>query len=109
MHRTEPDVVTKEGRVERPDRDRDAFEGLDRGGEPAGEHHPPRVHPDEDDVVGSLVAFNDLVRDTGERPPQVGRVEHTGPEREHATRTWGRVAVGSEPPRGGVSRHAVLP
>ena len=84
----------------------DPFERLDRGGEPVGEHDAPRVEADEHDVVGAVVALDDLVRDAGERPAQVRGVEDTGPERKDATRTWGRVVVGSGPLGGGVPRHA---
>ena len=53
-----------------------------------------------------LLSVDDLVRDARERPPEVGGVEHPGPEREYATRSGGRVVV---VPGSGVSRHAFLP
>jgi hypothetical protein len=99
MDRAQTDVVTEERWVEGADRHRDPFEGFDRFGKPAGEHHAARVHPDEDDVVGSLVALHDLVGDAGERPAQVRGIEDAGPKRKSATRIRGRVVLVSDPLR----------
>ncbi len=35
-------------------------------------------------MLGAVVALDDLVRDPGERPPEVGRVEHARAEDEVA-------------------------
>ena len=43
---------------------------------------PAGVQADEHDVVGAVVALDDLVGDAGERPAQVVGVEHAGPEHE---------------------------
>ncbi len=80
--RSQADVVPVEGNVEGPDRHGDTFEGGDRVGEPPGQRDPPGVHPDEHDRLGAVIAFDDLVRDPRQRPPEVGSVEDARAEDE---------------------------
>ena len=44
------------------------------------ERDAPGVEADQHDVVGAVVALDDLVRDPGQRPPEVGGVEDVGAE-----------------------------
>ena len=53
----------------------DRLERRDRGGDPARERDPARVEADEHDVVGAVIALDDLVRDAGQRAAEVGGVE----------------------------------
>ena len=83
--RAEADVVAVEGDVERADRDLTAFELLDGGGQAAGDRGPAGVEADEDEVVGAVVALDDLVGDAGVGPAQVAGVEHTRAEFSHGS------------------------
>ena len=47
-----------------------------------GDRRAAGVQPDEDQIVGTVVALDDLVRDPGVGPAQVRGVEHPGPEHE---------------------------
>jgi hypothetical protein len=72
----EPQVVAVHRDVERaPGHGR----ALDRGdplGDPLGERHTARGDAEEDDVVGTLVALEDLVGDPAQCAGDVARVEN---------------------------------
>ena len=75
------DVVPVEGHVEGADRHLDALEGGDGGGQALGHRDAPGVEPDQHDVVGAVVALDDLVGDAGDGPLQVVGLEDPGPEK----------------------------
>ena len=74
--RAQADVVAVERDVEHADRDVDAFERRDRRRDAAAASATPRVYrPTSTMSLGAVVAFDDLVRDPGDGPAQVGGVE----------------------------------
>jgi hypothetical protein len=84
--RAQSDVVAVERHVERTQRRFDRLEGRDRGCEPPRQRDPAGVEADEDDVVGAVIAFDDLVRDARQRAAKVGGIEDVrsqdrGPDR----------------------------
>ena len=101
LHRAQADVVPVEGDVQRPDRHRRLFERGDRGGQPVGDGRAAGVQADEDQVLGAVVALDDLVRDPGVGPAEVGGVEDPGPEDEAGTGAGSSPGHGTTPWRGG--------
>jgi aminopeptidase len=65
---TNVDVVSVEGDVELAESDLAAGVVGDSPAEPLGERDTARVNPDQRDLVELRVPFDDLVRDSGERP-----------------------------------------
>ena len=77
--RAQPDVVAVERDVERnPHCGLDLLERGDRGRDSVREGHAAGVQADQDHFVGAVVALDDLVRDPGQRPAQIGGVEDVG-------------------------------
>ena len=74
--RAQPQVVAVHRDVERADGDRAALDGGDALGQPAGQRHATGRDAQQDEVVGALVALEDLVGDAGQRPVDVGGLEH---------------------------------
>ena len=74
--RAQPQVVAVHGDVERARRDRAALDLFEALGQPAGERHPPGRDAEQDDVVGAVGPLQDLVRDPGQRPPDLVRLKH---------------------------------
>ena len=73
--RLQPQVVAVHRHVERADRD---VVPLDRGdplGDPLRQRHPAARDAEQDEVVGALVALEDLVGDAGQGPGDVAVVE----------------------------------
>ncbi len=76
--RPQPDVVAVERDVETPDRRFHRLEGGYGGRDAPGQRHAACVEADDHDVVGAVIALDDLVRDPGQRPAQIGGVEDVG-------------------------------
>src|SRR5690606_40555772 len=62
--------------VERSDGDLDALGAGDPLTDPAGEVDAAGGDPEEHQLFGALVALEDLVRDAGQRPVDVGSIEN---------------------------------
>jgi len=89
LDRPEADVVAVEGDVERAHGHGHALEALDGLGQAVGDGDAPGVEADEHDVVGAVVALDDLVGDAGVGPAQRVGVEHLGPTGERSGRAPG--------------------
>ena len=68
-------VVAVHRDVERPARHGGALDGGDPLGDPLGERDAARRDAEQDEVVGALVALEDLVGDAAQGPGDVARVE----------------------------------
>ena len=70
--RLHPQVVAVHRDVERADRHVVPLDGGDPLGDPLGQRHAPAGDAEQDEVLGALVALEDLVGDAGEGPGDVG-------------------------------------
>ena len=73
--RLHPQVVAVHGHVERADRDVVPLDGGDPLGDALGERHAAAGDAQQDQVLGALVALEDLVGDAGQGPVDVAFVE----------------------------------
>src|SRR5262249_14329827 len=73
--RPHPEVVAVHGHVDGPDRDLGALDLGDLRGDPSGQVDAAAGDAEQDEVAGALVALEDLVGDTGQRPGDVTGVE----------------------------------
>ncbi len=71
-----PQVVAVHRRVERAGGHVDARDPGHGPGESFGQHHAARGDAEEDEIVGAAIGFEDLVGDAGQRPLEVGLLEH---------------------------------
>ena len=69
--RAQPEVVAVQGDVERADRRGLALELADPVGQAAGQVDAAGRDAEQDDVLAAVGALQDLVRDAGQRPPDL--------------------------------------
>ena len=78
--RTQADVVAVERDVERAVDGLAVLERRDRRGQAPRQRNAARVQADEHDVLGAVIALDDLVRDASQRPAEIGGVEDLRPQ-----------------------------
>ena len=102
--RLQAQVVAVHRDVERPARDGRALDGGDALGDPLGERHAARRDAEQDEVVGALVALEDLVGDAAQCAGDVARVEdgaigaRIGRRRTMRMMRWQAQASAARPP-----------
>ena len=74
-HAVQPQVVAVHRGVERADRHVAILDLRDLVGDPAGERDAAGRDAEHDEVVGAVVALDDLVRDPGQGAGQIRRIE----------------------------------
>src|SRR5205085_962437 len=84
QHRAQADVVAIERHVERPHRHVGAVDVLQDSGQPVGDGDASGLEADDHHVVETVVALDDLVGDTHDRPPQVVGVHDLRPGNKNA-------------------------
>ena len=95
------DVIAVEGDVEHAHRHRGALDALDLGGEPGREVVAAVRDAHEHDVIGALVALDDLVGDAGEGAANVVGVEQRARHAGHGPAAdTGTPAQGAEQAHG---------
>jgi hypothetical protein len=95
------DVIPVEGDVEDPHGDLRPFDPGDLGGKAASQVVATGGDPHQSQPVGSLVPFQDLMGDPGDRPPDLTRVQqangghHEGApgRRRGRAHTWSSIRV----------------
>jgi hypothetical protein len=85
----QPQVVAVEGDVEGADRNVDALEGVDAGGQPASERDPAGGNAEKDGAGGARGLLENLMSDAVDDPVQVGRTQNDLARRVGAWRCHG--------------------
>ena len=74
--RPQPQVIAVHGDVERAGRHRVAFDLRHPLGQPGGQRNAPGGDAEQDHAGRAVGALQDLVRDPGQRPADLGRLQH---------------------------------